>query len=42
MLWYIIGYSAMPVIMLSGFFVTAVVACFLVDACGKSYTNDLL
>ena len=31
MVWYTLGYLAMPVIFLSGFAVTALIACFLLE-----------
>ncbi len=36
MIWYILGYSAMPMILLGGFIGTAIVACFLLELAGKS------
>ncbi|MRI34780.1 TIGR02808 family protein [Endozoicomonas sp. OPT23] len=30
-IWYTLGYMAMPVIFLTGFAITALIACFLVE-----------
>ncbi len=30
-IWYTLGYMAMPVIFISGFIVTALIACFLIE-----------
>ncbi|MCL6268920.1 TIGR02808 family protein [Sansalvadorimonas sp. 2012CJ34-2] len=34
-IWYILGYSALPMILLGGFIGTAVVACFLLELTGR-------
>lgn len=35
MIWMALGYAALPVILLSGFIGTALVACFLLDKFGQ-------
>ena len=34
-IWHILGYSAMPVILLVGFLITAGVGCFLLELTGR-------
>ena len=34
-IWNVLGYASMPVILLSGFIGTAIIACFLLEKMGK-------